>query len=359
MQASQTTSLSREELHKLVWSKPLTTIEKELNITTLEIKNTCEKFKIPMPENGYWSKLKFNKQQPISELEPLEDEELKNVQNVLEINEIEISPLKKINLRKAEIEKTLNLKVPDKITSLNPILEKVKSDLTEKYKSPHYGDDFPFTSNGVFSISISKESIPRALRLINTFVNLMQKRGHSFKIERETEVIVFNEAIYLRLREKRERYVKEISKYGTEYHGYRPTGNLYFIIDRWSRERTYADSEKEKLENKLSHIIAYLEIQGEKKVQERIESDEWHRIREIERIKEEKIKQQIEAEKQKVKQLYINTENWVQACNLRNYIKALEQNAIQTNSLNQEKKDYIEWGNKQADLIDPLNLKNL
>jgi alkyl hydroperoxide reductase subunit AhpC len=78
------------------------------------------------------------------------------------------------------------------------------------------------------------------------------------------------------------------------------------------------------LENKLSHIIAYLEIQGEKKVQERIESNEWHRKREIERIKEEKIKQQIETEKQKVKQLYIHTENWVQACNLRdNYTEIL------------------------------------
>lgn len=358
MKTPQTTSLSREELYKLVWSKPLVTIEKELNIKSLDIKNTCEKFKIPIPENGYWSKLKFNKQQPISELEPLEDEELKNIQNVLEIKEVEISPMKKINLRKAEIEKTLNLKVPDKITSLNPILEKVKSDLTAIYKSPHYGDDFPCTSESVFSVSISKESMPRAIRVLNTFVSLMQKRGHTFNIKRETEVIIYNEPIQIRLREKRERYVKETSKYGTVYHGYKPTGNLYFIIDKWSNERTYSDSDKEKLEDKLSHIIAYLEVLGEKKVQERIERDEWHRKYEIERINEAKIKQQIEEEKQKVKQLFINTENWVLASNLRNYIHILEQNAIHANSLNQEIKDYIKWANKQADLIDPLIEKN-
>lgn len=101
-----------------------------------------------------------------------------------------------------------------------------------------------------------------------------------------------------------------------------------------------------------------MEILGEKKVQERIERDEWHRQYQIERINEAKIKQQIEEEKQKVKQLFMNTENWVQATNLRNYLQALEQNAILTNSLNQETKDYIIWANKQADLIDPLIEKN-
>lgn len=355
MKQPQTPSLTREELYKLVWSKPLSTIEKEFNKLPIDIKNACEKFKIPLPENGHWSKLKFNKQEPIPELEELKDEELKKVQNVLETKEIELSPIKKINLRKAEIEKTLNLKVPDRIISLNPMLNQVRSDLAEKYKNSYYRDDFPNTSDGLFSISVSKESLPRTLRLVNTLINFMQKRGHSFKINQETEIVIYNEPIQIRLREKRERYIKETTEYGTEYHGYRPTGNLYFIIDRWANERTYADSDKEKLEEKLSHIIAYLEILGEKKVQERIERDEWHRQYQIERINETKIKQQIEEEKQKVKQLFMNTENWVQATNLRNYLQALEQNAILTNSFNKETKDYIIWANKQADLIDPLS----
>ena len=59
-------------------------------------------------------------------------------------------------------------------------------------------------------------------------------------------------------------------------------------------------------------------------------------------------------EKQKVEELFVNSENWVKSTNLRNYIHALEQNAIQTNSLTDEIKEYIKWAILQADKLDPL-----
>lgn len=112
MKQPQTPSLTREELYKLVWSKPLSTIEKEFNKLPIDIKNACEKFKIPLPENGHWSKLKFNKQEPIPELEELKDEELKKVQNVLETKEIELSPIKKIiaskSIKKQKLSSTMS-----------------------------------------------------------------------------------------------------------------------------------------------------------------------------------------------------------------------------------------------------------
>lgn len=47
-----------------------------------------------MPENGHWSKLKHNKQQPTPKLIPLEDKVLSDSDNVFQLQDKDISPLK-------------------------------------------------------------------------------------------------------------------------------------------------------------------------------------------------------------------------------------------------------------------------
>lgn len=345
--------MNRIELYNLVWTKPLSSIEQELNVKIQDIKNTCVKYQIPLPENGHWSKLKYNKQQPTPNLPPLEDKALSDSDNVFELHNKDISPLKRINLKKEEIEndKRINLKVPDRITTLDKIVEQAKQDLTLAYSQRNYqSDDFVFVSKNAFSISVSKEAISRAVRIINTLVVAIQKRGHSFKLGNETEVVIYNEPIQIRLREKREKYRDEKNSYTR----YKPTGILYFIIDRWAYEKTYSDSPNQPLEDKISTIIAYLEILGEKKVQETITQKAYWREQEILREQEAKKRQAYKEEQEKIQQLITDSENWRKANNLRAYINALEQNAIQPNTLTEEIQEYIKWARLQADMLDPL-----
>ena len=96
--------MNRIDLYNLIWSKPLTSIEQELNVKIQDIKNACIKYQIPLPENGHWSKLKHNKQKPTPKLTSLEDKALSDSDNVFELQNKDISPLKRINLKKAEIE---------------------------------------------------------------------------------------------------------------------------------------------------------------------------------------------------------------------------------------------------------------
>lgn len=63
-----------------------------------------------MPENGHWIKLKHNKHKPKPNLTLLEDNELSDEDNVFELLNKDIFPLKRINLKKAEIEKDKCLK---------------------------------------------------------------------------------------------------------------------------------------------------------------------------------------------------------------------------------------------------------
>jgi hypothetical protein len=55
-------TISRRELYDLVWSKSISKISKETNIKESVIRGICQTYKIPLPINGYWSKIQFGKE---------------------------------------------------------------------------------------------------------------------------------------------------------------------------------------------------------------------------------------------------------------------------------------------------------
>lgn len=53
--------LTRKELYDLVWKEPLTAISKRLEISGAELGKRCAAANIPLPPNGYWSKIVYVK----------------------------------------------------------------------------------------------------------------------------------------------------------------------------------------------------------------------------------------------------------------------------------------------------------
>ena len=53
--------INRKELYDLVWSKPMKKIQEDFGLSYTQLKSICEEYKIPLPENGYWTKIAFNK----------------------------------------------------------------------------------------------------------------------------------------------------------------------------------------------------------------------------------------------------------------------------------------------------------
>ncbi|MBK8505288.1 MAG: hypothetical protein IPL46_25675 [Saprospiraceae bacterium] len=64
---------NRSQLYHLVWSKPVSQLGKELNVSESLIRNNCQKYEIPLPKSGYWSKVKFGKKVKIPILPPRVD----------------------------------------------------------------------------------------------------------------------------------------------------------------------------------------------------------------------------------------------------------------------------------------------
>lgn len=54
-------TFTRQELYELKWSVPLIQIAKKYSISDNGLRKKCKKLDIPLPEQGYWQKIKYNK----------------------------------------------------------------------------------------------------------------------------------------------------------------------------------------------------------------------------------------------------------------------------------------------------------
>src|SRR5690554_755714 len=161
--------ITRQELYDLVWSKPVTHIAKEYGFSDNGIRKICKKYNIPLPNVGYWSKLKHNKNVVIKELPKQKD----NPQIRLEKSNPQLyagdHPLSKLAIRKIEIQqaKGLNLKVPDRLSNPHHLIKATK----EYYKQVEIsrkkgGWDYNVDSSKTLSIGVSKDLYPRAFRFM-------------------------------------------------------------------------------------------------------------------------------------------------------------------------------------------------
>ena len=69
--SSRKFEVSREELHKLVWSKPTSEVAKLLGVSDMAVYKRCKVLNVSKPQRGYWNKVKENKIENI--IPPLED----------------------------------------------------------------------------------------------------------------------------------------------------------------------------------------------------------------------------------------------------------------------------------------------
>mgnify|MGYP003623571785 FL=1 len=55
---------TRAECYELIWNRPLTHLAKEWDLPYHTLKDICEKYDIPKPDSGYWSKINFGNTPP-------------------------------------------------------------------------------------------------------------------------------------------------------------------------------------------------------------------------------------------------------------------------------------------------------
>jgi len=209
------------------------------------------------------------------------------------------------------------------------------------YKNPH------------LNISVSKNLENRALRFMLAFINAMEARGHSVIVEQgKTIALVLEEKFEIDIKEKSTQILHKEERYSWRRQELIPNGKLSFRNkDIYPKE--WVDSTL-LIEEKIAHIIAYLEVKAMKEKQERKEREEWHRKYEEEQRKKREIQERKAKELADFKTMFALSNRYQKAIELRNYIEAVQSHSMKNGTISKELQIWIEWAKKKADWFDPF-----
>lgn len=253
-------TFTRSELYSLVWKFPIPQIAKHYEVSSMGIKNACEKMNIPLPKSRHWIGPAYKR---------------KNVPQL----SLDFKGNNEIAILKKTYE--MQLRVPSKSTPLLDLAQSIKNDvfapltISDKLENPfeiitatkQYWEHKILNQYiqpdklEILDLNVSKENLNRALLFMNALIKLIQYRGHEFRKGLDgLDTIVFKNEneIKIDLREAQ----KRITKTGLrETFGYIFTGDFIFRISRESNKKEWRDG-KITLENNLALIMAKIELMG-------------------------------------------------------------------------------------------------
>lgn len=209
------------------------------------------------------------------------------------------------------------------------------------------------TLGGQLNIKVTRGNIGRALRFMDTFIKIIEGRGHKIEFDHSnTYIVMQGEKQKIRLWEKLTK-VEIPSQHSWKNYDYLPTGILSFAASTWSGDNVWKDG-KLMLEEQLSNIISKLEIKGEKLRNETIAREAyWAQKREEERIAKE-AQQRKDKEFEDFISVLNKCRQWHEAEILRKYIDVAEHYATTNNALTEEMKQSFAWTREKANWYDPL-----
>ncbi|RKT00172.1 hypothetical protein [Flavobacterium sp. 123] len=350
----ETIELTRKELYDIVWSTTLSKLTQQYAYTNDGIKKLCKQYEVPMPDGSYWSKLKFNKKFKKEKLNPVFAVVDKIVLTIRkEGNQINVdqTPLT-IRTKEIESDPKAPLIVPEKLTKPDILIQNTKS-----YHQSRKNKDFVRNDKlDTVHIYVEEANYNRALNIMDSFIKLLRHRGHSFRRDINNygpKIVAYDVEFSWNIREKTKRILSD-KIYETAT--YIPTGILILQIGESFRAKEWVDGAT-KLENRLSKVVAKIELDALKELEWREEC----RLSDIRRAEEERIRKIFEARKEKevvkTRKLFSDAKKFDKATMYRNFIKATEQKAITENNLTAELKDWIKWAYDKADWIDPTSAK--
>lgn len=249
-------TFTRLELYTLVWRFPLVQIAKHYEISTMGIKNACDKMHISLPNNRHWNKPEYKRTKaPQLSSDYKENDQIYILKKRYEMQLRKTSKSSPLLDLVQKIRKDSNdfLVVKQELENPIRIISKT-AEYLKKLKGNNPNDHLE-----ILNLNVSDESLDRALLFMNAFIKLLQYRGHQFqKSISGSDSILFKNGIEIEidLREALKRITIEGKRETSEYVF---TGELILRAKRDSIKKEWRDG-KILLENKLALILAKLEL---------------------------------------------------------------------------------------------------
>jgi hypothetical protein len=194
----------RDELYEKVWSKPMSVLCKEFNLSDNGLKKICKKFNIPTPYLGYWQKLSNHKNPKKPKLPKLKKNGLEEVRfmksdQIKDDTEIEEPWGSLITKEKGQNQEIV---VPLRFHSYHKILKSMKNEY-DGYNNSFYHQ----TGEKDNFLYVSKSNLLRTKRILNTIILSLESRGYETKYDRYVTTTICNYKFKLRLSERQKKDV--------------------------------------------------------------------------------------------------------------------------------------------------------
>lgn len=330
-----TVSFTRQELYDLVWQNTIVSLSKIYDVTATDLRNACKNLDVPIPEVGYWTKLKFNKPVFKTELQPTAGK-----------NEVTLT--KASNSKKwtaLKIEEILNSQTNKKNSPRERLV--IEAEAVLKSNERYVSNGLINSSGETLQIRVSKINVKRALNIYDILIKTFRACGHEIIVDNHhTTAIIDGENFHISLREKLKR-VEVPSRPAWDRYTQVPTNLLvlkwdYYISKEWTDGST-------KLEEQISKIIQWFEAKAVALKDERENARLWRKQFDDEQQKKNEHKQNIERELERFKQLLIEAKRYNDSKLIEAYISGVS-DSIQSTS---EKTEWMQWAQKKANWYNP------
>ncbi|MFD0792061.1 hypothetical protein ACFQZX_00450 [Mucilaginibacter litoreus] len=249
---------TREELYNHVWSKPISKLEKELNLSNWDIKQWCKKLEVPLPPVGHWTRLQFGKPVEQIPLPPL-SETAEKALAVAEADPPDLAASRQVHappiLFPGETE--LSFAVPDRLINPDKLTLAAEHTLRSRITKPNPEFGTVHTELEQLNIRVSPGNINRALRIMDVLVKAWKRRGYRIGFEGRDMFV------YIRTKVKQRVHLWEITtkRPKEKLHGfqlYDATGKLAFKME-YVLGREWRDG-KQFLEDQILDILNQMEL---------------------------------------------------------------------------------------------------
>jgi hypothetical protein len=341
--------LTRQELYDLVWGESMLSLAKKYAISDVGLRKKCRSMEIPIPNAGYWAKVKYGKK--VAERRPLGDfngEQTVSLRPRGASNEIEMyhTAMKKV----IESDNRINLNVPERLTNPDKMIVSAKEYFNRKDVMKEAKLFISSTENEL-RIKVRPITLERTFRFLDTLIKAIRMRGFEIKTTYQGSFFVYEQEEYQFFCHENLTEIPSLTVLKKSEIQY--TSQLCLYVKYGWNSREWKDGKKP-LEEQISSIIATLELKGRKNTEERIAREKRWANEKAKELKEKALQDRKERELNNFKALFKKAKRHDKAEMIRSYADKLEMNAISRNALTDKKKEYIEWARKKADWYDPF-----
>ena len=376
MTAADERTLTREQLYELVWKDPTRTVAGRLGISDVGLGKICRKLHVPRPWRGYWREKETGQRPRQPRLPPWPAHAGKEPEAITfrAVSPSDSSPPRSPEPQTVQQQREYEA-APDHHIQVGQTLaepDRLVRRAARLLKRPGDRGLLGPSEHPCLDISVTKDSLDRALRIFDGVLKAVHTRGWSVATQSEhpfqTQVTVLGEVVAIGMVEKvRQVERAQPSKRDTTYlfrherYTYEPTGLLTIrLVDGPSfawHARTWNDGKRQHLESCLNDVvIGFVELAERRKAARREEERRQLEWTELER-RRIAAAERLEREKERREELNREVRAWSQSQELRAYVAKLQEAAQEPLHLEPDGRlaRWLRWAQTYTEHIDPLS----